>query len=77
MDYVKHLQRVTNKKICETDPKIDPKIDPKTESKTNPENQSGKNLHPLHPVYVTGVPSGQVSHLVPKIPGLQTHRPLI
>ena len=37
MDYVKHLQRVTNKKICETVSKTDSKTDQKTESKTNPE----------------------------------------
>ena len=34
-------------------------------------------LHPLQPLGVTGLPSGQMLHLSPEIPGLQIHLPLI
>lgn len=38
---------------------------------------SGSSLHPWHPLGDTGVPSGQMSHLSPDMPGLQMHLPLI
>lgn len=33
------------------------------------------NLHPSQPIGETFIPSGQVSHLGPRMPGLQTQRP--